>query len=77
MACYDELCDISQFDSWISNNAIEEIMCIVSKERLRQMHREVLLLLSSIADAEKRLEDMKLEAQKLSCAVLDKIENEK
>lgn len=52
-------------------------MCIASKERLRQLHRELLMLIGNIADGEKRLAEMKLEAKQLLCSVLDKIENEK
>jgi len=44
------------------------------RERLRQVHFEILMLLGSIADAEKRLDKMKLEAQQLSCAVMDRID---
>ena len=44
-------------------------------ERLRQMYRDILLLLGIIADGEKRLEKMKLEAQQLNCKVKDRIED--
>ena len=47
----------------------------VSKERLQQMHRDNLLLLGSIAESEKRLADLKLEAQQLNCAIMDELEN--
>ena len=47
-----------------------------NRKRLQQMHMEILLLLGSIADGEKRLEKMKRDAQQMSCFVKDKIENE-
>jgi len=48
-----------------------------SKERLLRLHFDILMVLSSIGEAEKRLSNMKLEAQHLNVAVMDKIENEK